>query len=117
MVLSRSRVSKVPYNPHASQCSHARDRTRATKMAHAWKKIEMQMKEKRNKTRHTTRKTQKKSSAGRVLQREKLTVQRLSAEVTGKVQKFSRIGPREFVSFAGYDDPLVRFQKVYQFLT
>ena len=98
MVLSRSRVSKVPYNPHASQCSHAHDRTRATKMAHAWKKFEMQMKEKRNKD------NKKKSSAGRVLQLEELTVHRLSAEVTGKAQKFSRIGPREFVSFAGYDD-------------
>ena len=59
------------------------------------------MKEKRNKN---NKKTQKKSSAGRVLQREELTVQGLSAEVTGKAQKFSRIGPREFVSFAGYDD-------------
>lgn len=79
----------------------AYDRTRATKMAHAWKKFEMQMKEKRNKD---NKKTQKKSSAGRVLQREELTVQRLSAEVIGKAQTLSRIGPREFVSFAGYDD-------------
>jgi hypothetical protein len=68
--------------------------------AHAWKKFEMQMKEKRTKN----KKTEKGSSAGRVLQREELTVQRLSAEVTGKAQKFSRIGPREFVSFAGYDE-------------
>ena len=70
-------------------------------MAHAWKKFEMQMKEKRNKD---NKKTQKKSSAGCVLQREELTVQRSSAEVTGKAQTFSRIGLREFVSFAGYDD-------------
>ena len=27
-----------------------------------------------------------------------LTVQRLSSDVSGKAQKFSRIGPREFVS-------------------
>ena len=31
-------------------------------------------------------------------------MQRSSAEVTGKAQTFSRIGLREFVSFAGYDD-------------
>ena len=73
----------------------------ATKMAHAWKKIEMQMKEKRN---EDNKKAQKKSSAGSILQREELTVQRLSAEVTGNAQKFSRIEPREFVSLASYDD-------------
>ena len=28
-----------------------------------------------------------------------LTVQRLSSDVSGKAQKFSRIGPREFVSY------------------
>ena len=68
--------------------------------AHAWKKFEMQMKEKRTKK----NKTEKGSSAGRVLQQEELTVQILSGEVTGKAQKFSRIGPREFVSFAGSDE-------------
>ena len=68
-------------------------------MAHAWKKFEIQMKEKQN---IDNKKAQKKSSCGSVLQHKELTVQRLSAEVTGRAQKFSRIGPREFVSFAGY---------------
>ncbi|KXJ24849.1 hypothetical protein AC249_AIPGENE6782 [Exaiptasia diaphana] len=33
-----------------------------------------------------------------------LTVQRLSAEVSGKAQKYSRIGAREFVPFKGYEE-------------
>ena len=32
-----------------------------------------------------------------------LVVQRLSAEVSGKAQKYSRIGAREFVSYAAYE--------------
>ena len=73
----------------------------ATKMAHASKKFKIQMKEKRNEDK---KKAQKKSSAGSILQREELTVQRLSAEVIGKAQKFSRTRPREFVPLASYDD-------------
>ncbi|KAJ7351729.1 hypothetical protein OS493_035794 [Desmophyllum pertusum] len=42
--------------------------------------------------------------AGIIHQRGELTVQRLSAEVSGKVQKFSRIGAREFEPFADYED-------------
>ena len=33
--------------------------------------------------------------------KDKLTVQRLSSEVAGKQQKYTRIGPREFVDFSG----------------
>ena len=35
-----------------------------------------------------------------ILQKGEIVVQRLSAEVAGKAQKYNRHGPREFVSFA-----------------
>ena len=57
--------------------------TRPTK----WEKFEEQMKQKRK---------------GRNLQKdseEEIIVQRLSASVSGKAQKYTRIGPREFVEF------------------
>ena len=61
-------------------------------MAAAWKNFKTAMKEKR---------TGKKG--GRVshdiLAREEVVIQRLSAEVSGKAQKYSRIGPREFVPY------------------
>ena len=66
-----------------------------------WVKFQAQMKQKR---------VQKKSKAdvgggaGIIHQRGELTVQRLSAEVSGKAQKFSRIGAREFVPFTDYED-------------
>ena len=34
-----------------------------------------------------------------ILEQESMTVQRLSAEVTGKAQKYTRVGAREFVPF------------------
>lgn len=67
----------------------------------AWAKFQAKMKQKR---------VQKKTKAdaggggGIIHQRGALTVQRLSSEVSGKVQKFSRIGAREFVPFTDYDD-------------
>ena len=66
----------------------------------AWVKFQAQMKHKR---------VQGKSiadagSASIIHQRGELTVQRLSSEVSGKAQKFSRIGAREFVPFAEYED-------------
>ena len=42
--------------------------------------------------------------AGVILQCGELTVQGLSSEVSGKAQKFSRIGARGFVPFADYED-------------
>ena len=42
--------------------------------------------------------------AGIIHQLGELTVQRPSSEVSGKAQKFSRIGAREFVPFAEYED-------------
>ena len=67
----------------------------------AWAKFQAQMKQKRvqKKTKADTG-----LGAGVILQRGELTVQRLSSEVSGKAQKFSRIGAREFVPFADYED-------------
>ena len=38
-----------------------------------------------------------------ILQKEEIIIQRLSTEVSGKAQKYSRIGPREFVPYE-YDE-------------
>ena len=40
----------------------------------------------------------------RKLQGSELTVQRLSSEVSGKTQKYSRVGPREFVPFDSQEE-------------
>ena len=56
----------------------------------AWKKHNEKIKAKRTKT-------TKKDPAKNHRQGDRLTVQRLSAEVAGKAQKYTRIGPREFV--------------------
>eukprot|EP00794_Sanderia_malayensis_P010263 gene10263-11316_t len=59
-----------------------------------WKDFEQKVKAKRevNKRKGTVK------SAKRELV-DSITVQRLSSDVSGKAQKFSRIGPREFVSY------------------
>ena len=62
-------------------------------MAADWKKLQEQVKPKRAK------KGAKRSREEIKIEKGEIVVQRLSAEVTGKAQKFSRIGPREFVSF------------------
>ena len=43
--------------------------------------------------------------------KEEIVVQRLSADVTGKAQKYSRIGPREFVQ-VGFDDDELTIEKI-----
>ena len=59
----------------------------------AWKKLKDKVTAKRG----------KKPDAGdtthKLLKGKELTVQRLSSEVSGKAQKYARIGPREFVAF------------------
>ncbi|XP_028413094.1 alpha-protein kinase vwkA-like [Dendronephthya gigantea] len=61
----------------------------------AWHAFKDEMKRKRqNKTTKDTKR----------LKKSELIVQRLSAEVSGKAQKFSRIGPREFVPFDPEED-------------
>ena len=60
-------------------------------MAAAWKIFKTAMKEKR---------TGKKGGVSHdILAREEVVIQRLSAEMSGKAQKYSRIGPREFVPY------------------
>ena len=57
-----------------------------------WKKLDEKIKAKRTKT--TKKDPPKNHRRG-----DELTVQRLSAEVAGKAQKYTRIGPREFFPF------------------
>ena len=59
----------------------------------AWKKLKDKVTAKRGKKRDAGDTTHK------LLQGKELTVQRLSSEVSGKAQKYARIGPREFVPF------------------
>ena len=61
-------------------------------MADAWKRLNEKVKEKRAKK--DPPKDHRRRPKG-----EQLTIQRLSAEVSGKAQKYTRIGPREFVPF------------------
>lgn len=61
-------------------------------MATTWKNFKAAMKEKR-----TGKKGGRVSHA--ILAREEVVIQRLSAEVSGKAQKYSRIGPREFLPY------------------
>lgn len=62
-------------------------------MANAvWKKLNEKIKAKRTKT--TKKEPPKDHRWG-----DEITVQRLSAEVAGKAQKYTRIGPRQFVPF------------------
>ena len=60
-------------------------------MATDWKKLQEQVKAKRAKK--GAKRSREEIKIGEIV------VQHLSAEVNGKAQKFSRIGPREFVSF------------------
>ena len=61
-------------------------------MADAWKKLNEKVRAKR--TSKDPPKDHRRSPKG-----EELTVQRLFTEVSGKAQKYTRIGPREFVPF------------------
>ena len=64
------------------------------KMAkHKWGDFKAKMKEKRE------NKTASKEKSRRKAHGTELTVQRVAAEVSGKAQKYSRMGPREFVPF------------------
>ena len=58
----------------------------------AWKKLNKKIRAKRTKT-------TKKDLPNNRRRGDELTVQRLSAEVAGKAQKYTRIGLREFVPF------------------
>ena len=57
----------------------------------SWKNFKNAMKEKRA--------GKRKAPSHDILQKEEIVIQRLSPEVSGKAQKYSRIGAREFVPF------------------
>ena len=59
----------------------------------AWKRLKEKMKQKRKPKDYPCNKKEKRPNGGEIV------VQRLSAHVSGKAQKYTRIGPREFVSF------------------
>ena len=63
----------------------------AAKKEKAWRTFQEEMKRKRTQKAGSTDPTRAKKS--------ELIVQRLSAEVSGKSQKLSRVGPREFVQY------------------
>jgi len=71
--------------------------------ADKWKKFKNAMKEKR------TGRQGKPNDPRR--NKEEIVVQRLSADVTGKAYKYSRIGPREFVQ-VGFDDDELTIEKI-----
>ena len=66
-------------------------------MATAWKNFKATVKEKR------IGKSTSKGATGKIVENQAITVQRLSSEVAGKAQKYSRLGPREFVAYE-YDE-------------
>jgi len=65
-----------------------------------WSDFKEKMKEKRM----NNGKTSSKDKHQRKVQGSELTIQRLSAAVTGKAQKYARVGPREFVPFDSTQD-------------
>ena len=65
------------------------------KIAVRWKNFKTAMKEKRI--------GKRKAPSHDILQKKEIVIQRLSTEVTGKAQKYSRIGPRKFVPYE-YDE-------------
>ena len=60
----------------------------------SWGTFKNEMKAKRRKTGDGGA---KKNEKGNILERQELAVQRLSSEVSGKAQKYTRVRPREFV--------------------
>ena len=59
----------------------------------AWKKLKDKVTAKRRKKRDAG------DATHNLLKRKELTVQLLSSKVSGKAQKYARIGPREFMPF------------------
>ena len=62
----------------------------------SWGTFKNEMKAKRRKTGDGGA---KKNEKGNILERQELVVQRLSSEVSGKAQTYTRIGPCEFVQY------------------
>ena len=72
-----------------------------------WKHFQEKMKEKRC----GKKATKAKKGQHQENEREELVVQRLSAEVHGKAQKYSRVGPREFVEFSNLEMTVENIKK------
>ena len=68
-------------------------------MAAPWQAFRAKMKEKRTGKNRGPAKVK----CNQILQNEEIVIQMLSSEVSGKAQKYTRVGPREFVPY-GYDD-------------
>ena len=68
-------------------------------MAAPWKNFKTAMKEKRI--------GKRKAPSHDILQKEEIVIQRLSAEVSGKAQKYSCVGAREFIPYE-YDEMTVK---------
>ena len=64
----------------------------------SWMNFKEKMKEKR------LNKTLSQDKRQRKLQGSELTIQRLSSDASGKAQKYSRVGPREFVPFDSQEE-------------
>lgn len=75
-------------------------------MAAHWKNFKTAMKEKST--------GKRKAPSHDSLQKEEIIIQRLSTEVSGKAQKYSHIGPREFVPYE-YDE--VTLDNIYAYGT
>ena len=84
-------ISHMQFPAKINSMSAEQNVERTAIMAEAWKKLKDNVKAKRT---GAIAKVTKKRPKG-----QELTVQRLSSHVTGKAQKYTRIGPREFVPF------------------
>ena len=73
----------------------------------AWQNYKEQMKQKRMKT-------SKQMSRNPFKKTDELVVQQLSAEVSGKAQKYLRVGPREFVPFKFDEVTIDNIKKAYE---
>ena len=73
----------------------------------SWGTFKNEMKAKR---RNTGDGGAKKNEKGNILERQELVVQRLSSEVSGKAQKYTRVGPREFLQFDEEERSIVGFK-------
>lgn len=73
-----------------------------------WKKLKDKVSAKRGKKRDAGDATYK------LLKGKELTVQRLSSDVSGKAQKYARIGPREFVPFTEDELTIENITRCYE---
>ena len=72
-------------------------------MSGLWKKYEQKIKAKRDVNTKRKAESNAKNAKKPKLQSDELIVQRLSSSVEGKAQKYSRIGPREFIPYKKSD--------------